>query len=264
MSALGPRRSRRLVVGISGSSAPHYGIAAAPRASDASPASRPTSCCRAASHRTIELETDLKVGDVEALADVVHEPGDLAASISSGSFLTMGMIVAPCSMRTLASIAHGLEDNLLTRAADVTLKERRPLVLVPRETPLSLIHLRNMVAVTEAGATVLPPMPGFYHRPASIDDLHRPDDRQGARPVRHRAPPLPPLDAVRSSPSTARVAGPPRLPGEVPPAAPRGRARRGGAGLGRPGRHRARVGAGGTRPRAGRVVQRRRRPRRRW
>ena len=124
-----------------------------------------------ASHRTIELETDLKLADVEALADVVHDPDDLAASISSGSFLTMGMVVAPCSMRTLASIAHGLEDNLLTRAAGVTLKERRPLVLVTRETPLSLIHLRNMVAVTEAGATVLPPTPGFYHRPASIDDL---------------------------------------------------------------------------------------------
>ena len=124
-----------------------------------------------AAHRTIELETDLKVGDVEALADVVHQPGDLAAAISSGSFLTMGMVVAPCSMGTLAAIAHGLSDNLLARAADVTLKERRPLVLVPRETPLSLIHLRNMVAVTEAGATVLPPVPGFYHRPTSIDDL---------------------------------------------------------------------------------------------
>ena len=124
-----------------------------------------------ASHRTIELETDLGVADVESLADVVHDPDDLAASISSGSFLTMGMVVAPCSMRTLASIAHGLEDNLLTRAAGVTLKERRPLVLVARETPLSLIHLRNMVAVTEAGATVLPPIPGFYHRPASIEDL---------------------------------------------------------------------------------------------
>ena len=122
-------------------------------------------------HRTIELETDLKVVDVEELADVVHDPGDLAASISSGSFLTMGMVVVPCSMHTLAAIAHGLSDNLLARAADVTLKERRLLVLVPRETPLSLIHLRNMVAVTEAGATILPPVPGFYQRPTSIDDL---------------------------------------------------------------------------------------------
>ncbi len=171
MSGLGlTGRSRRLVVGISGSSAPQYGIAVL-RALGRATCVETHLVLSAASHRTIELETDLAVSEVEALADVVHEPGDLAAAISSGSFLTMGMIVAPCSMRTLASIAHGLEDNLLTRAAGVTLKERRPLVLVPRETPLSLIHLRNMVAVTEAGATVLPPTPGFYHRPTSIEDL---------------------------------------------------------------------------------------------
>jgi polyprenyl P-hydroxybenzoate/phenylacrylic acid decarboxylase-like protein len=171
MSAVGPvERSRRLVLGISGSSAPHYGIAVL-RALGEAPAIETHLVLSPASHRTIELETDMKVVDVESMADVVHDPDDLAASISSGSFLTMGMIVAPCSMRTLASIAHGLEDNLLTRAAGVTLKERRPLVLVTRETPLSLIHLRNMVAVTEAGATVLPPTPGFYHRPTSIEDL---------------------------------------------------------------------------------------------
>ena len=161
---------RRLVVGISGSSAPHYGIALLRALRDVTGVETHL-VLSSASHRTIELETDLKVIDVESLADVVHQPADLAASISSGSFLTMGMVVAPCSMRTLAAIAHGLGDNLLTRAADVTLKERRPLVLVPRETPLNLIHLRNMVAVTEAGATVLPPTPGFYHRPTSIDDL---------------------------------------------------------------------------------------------
>ena len=161
---------RRLVVGISGSSAPQYGIALV-RALRGVTGIETHLVLSSGAHRTIELETDLKVGDVETLADVVHQPDDLAASISSGSFLTMGMVVAPCSMRTLAAIAHGLGDNLLTRAADVTLKERRPLVVVPRETPLSLIHLRNMVAVTEAGATVLPPVPGFYHRPASIDDL---------------------------------------------------------------------------------------------
>jgi polyprenyl P-hydroxybenzoate/phenylacrylic acid decarboxylase-like protein len=166
----GAAGARRLVVGISGSSAPHFGIALLR-------ALRRVSCVEThlvlstAARRTVELETDLTAADVESLADVVHSPDDLAAAISSGSFLTMGMAVAPCSMRTLASIAHGLADNLLTRAADVTLKERRPLVLVPRETPLSLIHLRNMVAVAEAGATVLPPTPGFYHRPRTIEDL---------------------------------------------------------------------------------------------
>jgi polyprenyl P-hydroxybenzoate/phenylacrylic acid decarboxylase-like protein len=171
VSALGPvERSRRLVVGISGSSAPHYGIALL-RALGEVPRIETHLVLSPASHRTIELETDMKVVDVESMADVVHDPDDLAAAISSGSFLTMGMAVAPCSMRTLAAVAHGLEDNLLTRAAAVTLKERRPLVLVTRETPLSLIHLRNMVAVSEAGATVLPPTPGFYHRPSTIEDL---------------------------------------------------------------------------------------------
>jgi len=161
---------RRLVVGISGSSAPHYGIALLRALRDLADVETHLVVSSGA-HRTIELETDLKVVDVESLADVVHDPGDLAASISSGSFLTMGMVVVPCSMHTLAAIAHGISDNLLARAADVTLKERRLLVLVPRETPLSLIHLRNMVAVTEAGATILPPVPGFYQRPESIDDL---------------------------------------------------------------------------------------------
>ncbi len=161
---------RRLVVGISGSSAPHYGIALLRALRDLADVETHLVISSGA-HRTIELETDLKVVDVESLADVVHDPGDLAASISSGSFLTMGMVVVPCSMHTLAAIAHGISDNLLARAADVTLKERRLLVLVPRETPLSLIHLRNMVAVTEAGATILPPVPGFYQRPESIDDL---------------------------------------------------------------------------------------------
>jgi 4-hydroxy-3-polyprenylbenzoate decarboxylase len=97
--------------------------------------------------------------------------GDLAAGISSGSFPTSGMIVIPCSMGTLGRIATGVSTNLIERAADVTLKERRPLILVTRETPLSLIHLRNMAAVTEAGAVVMPPMPSFYHHPTTIDDL---------------------------------------------------------------------------------------------
>jgi polyprenyl P-hydroxybenzoate/phenylacrylic acid decarboxylase-like protein len=124
-----------------------------------------------AAHRTIELETDYRPAQVAALADVHHRRGDLAAPIASGSFLTVGMVVVPCSMKTLASIAHGFSEDLVSRAADVCLKERRRLVLVARETPLSLIHLRNMVAVTEAGAVVLPPMPAFYHQPQSVPDL---------------------------------------------------------------------------------------------
>jgi polyprenyl P-hydroxybenzoate/phenylacrylic acid decarboxylase-like protein len=162
---------RRLVVGISGSSAPQIGITllGALREIDV----ETHLVLSPGAHRTIELETDLTVSDVEKLADVVHGTGDLAASISSGSFLTMGMVVAPCSMRTLAAIATGNTSDLLTRAADVTLKERRPLVLVPRETPLNLVHIRNMETATLAGATILPPTPAFYHRPETIDDLLR-------------------------------------------------------------------------------------------
>jgi polyprenyl P-hydroxybenzoate/phenylacrylic acid decarboxylase-like protein len=120
---------------------------------------------------TIPLEAGLEPEQVEALADVVYSPRDLAAAVSSGSFLTLGMAVMPCSMKTLAAVATGFATDLLSRVADVTLKERRRLVLVPRETPLSLVHLRNMVAVTEAGGVILPPVPAFYHHPSSIDDL---------------------------------------------------------------------------------------------
>jgi polyprenyl P-hydroxybenzoate/phenylacrylic acid decarboxylase-like protein len=163
---------RRLVVGLSGSSAPQIGITLleALRGIDTVETHLVLS---PGAHRTIELEADRTVAEVTALADVVHSTGDLAASISSGSFLTMGMVVAPCSMRTLSAIATGNSSDLLTRAADVTLKERRPLVLVPRETPLNLIHIRNMETVTLAGATVLPPTPAFYHRPRTIEDLLR-------------------------------------------------------------------------------------------
>ncbi|TXC66833.1 UbiX family flavin prenyltransferase [Piscinibacter aquaticus] len=108
---------------------------------------------------------------LEALADVSYSPGDVGAAIASGSFATEAMVVAPCSMKSLAAIAHGMADNLLTRAADVTLKERRRLVLMVRETPFNLAHLRNMTAATEMGAVVFPPLPAFYHRPASIDEL---------------------------------------------------------------------------------------------
>jgi 2,5-furandicarboxylate decarboxylase 2 len=116
-------------------------------------------------------ELKMKRRELEKLADVAYHPKDIAATISSGSYLTEGMVIAPCSMKTLAAVAHAHADDLLSRAADVVLKERRRLVLVPRETPLNLAHLRNMVAVTEMGAIVFPPVPAFYALPKSLDDL---------------------------------------------------------------------------------------------
>ena len=116
-------------------------------------------------------ESALSRKDLAQLADVVHPINDVAASISSGSFMTLGMVIAPCSMRSLAEIATGVTGSLLTRAADVVLKERRRLVLMVRETPLTLIHLRNMAAVTEAGGIIFPPVPAFYMRPTTIDEL---------------------------------------------------------------------------------------------
>ena len=116
-----------------------------------------------------ELGLDRKA--LEALADHAYNPADIGAAIASGSFATDAMVVVPCSMRTLAAVAHGLSDNLLTRAADVVLKERRRLVLMVRETPFNLAHLRNMTAVTEMGGVIFPPLPAFYHRPQSIDEM---------------------------------------------------------------------------------------------
>jgi 4-hydroxy-3-polyprenylbenzoate decarboxylase len=120
---------------------------------------------------TIELETPYSVRELGKLADVVHGAGDQAASISSGSFLTDGMVVVPCSMKTLAGIRTGYADGLIGRAADVCLKERRRLVLVPRETPLSEVHLENMLALSRMGATILPPVPAFYNQPATLADV---------------------------------------------------------------------------------------------
>ena len=120
---------------------------------------------------TLELETNYTVREVAKLADVVHGAGDQAATISSGSFLTGGMVIVPCSMKTLAGIRTGFADGLIARAADVCRKERRKLVLVPRETPLSDVHLENMLALSRMGAVLVPPMPAFYNHPASVDDI---------------------------------------------------------------------------------------------
>ncbi len=161
---------RRIVVGMSGSSGSIYGI----RTLEALRAEGGTEIhlvVTATARRVIDLESDRKLVDVFSLAHVAYDDADLAARISSGSFHTDGMIVAPCSMRSLAEIAHGISSTLLTRAADVHLKERWRLVLMTRETPLSLIHLHNMVSVTEAGAVILPPIPAFYHRPQTIDEI---------------------------------------------------------------------------------------------
>jgi 4-hydroxy-3-polyprenylbenzoate decarboxylase len=124
-----------------------------------------------AGKRTIALETDRSVEEVEALADRVYRVGDIAAAIASGSFRTSAMVIVPCSMKTLSAIANSFADNLLVRAAEVALKDRRRLVLVPRETPLHLGHLRLLVRVAEMGAVVMPPVPAFYHRPETVGEI---------------------------------------------------------------------------------------------
>ena len=161
---------RRLVVAITGASGAIYGvrILEALRGLDGWESHLVLSASGAL---TAMHELGLHKGEIEARADVVHGVKDIGATIASGSFRCEGMVVAPCSMRTLAAIAHGLADNLVTRAADVMLKERRRLVLLARETPLNLAHLRNMTAVTEMGGIVCPPVPAFYQHPLSMEDI---------------------------------------------------------------------------------------------
>ena len=161
---------RRVIVGISGASGAVYGARLLQALQDM-PNVESHLVVSDAGWRNLRHELDMDRASVEALARVVHDLANVGASIASGSFAAHGMVVAPCSMRTLAAVAHGLADNLLTRAADVVLKERRRLVLMVRESPLHLVHLRNMATVTEMGGIVCPPMPAFYQRPTSVGEI---------------------------------------------------------------------------------------------
>ena len=160
----------RLIIGMSGSSGVIYGIRMLEVLAQHKEIETHLIMSQSA-RLNIGIETDWKVEDVEALADVVHNNKNIAASISSGSFKTAGMIVAPCSMKTLSGIVNSYADNLLIRAADVVLKERRKLILVPREAPYSEIHLEHMLKLTRMGAVVIPASPGFYNRPQSVEDM---------------------------------------------------------------------------------------------
>lgn len=159
----------KIVVGMSGASGAIYGIRTLKALRE----------CQVETHlvisksakKTIVMETDFRVSEVEALADYVYENENIGAAIASGSFKHDGMIIAPCSIKSLSALAHSYNDNLLVRAADVTLKEKRKLLVIVRETPLHIGHLKLMVTLAELGGTILPPMPAFYHRPKTIDDI---------------------------------------------------------------------------------------------
>ena len=161
--------SRRLILGISGATGIAYGVELLRALKTLGVESHLV--VTAAGERTRAYETEFSKAQLEAMADVVYSVRDVGAAIASGSFCTMGMIVAPCSIRTLSEIATGVTSNLLTRAADVCLKERRRLVLLVRETPLHLGHIKSMQAVTEAGGIIMPPVPSFYTRPKTIEDI---------------------------------------------------------------------------------------------
>ncbi|MFN8453914.1 MAG: UbiX family flavin prenyltransferase [Anaerolineae bacterium] len=161
---------KRLIVGLSGASGVIYGIRLLEILREVDDIETHAIISTAAK-RTILLETDYTIDQVQALADQVHNFNDIAASVSSGSFKTMGMVIIPCAIKTLSGIATSYNDNLILRAADVVLKDRRKLVLVLRETPLHLGHVRLMAQALEMGAILMPPMPAFYHRPKTIDDI---------------------------------------------------------------------------------------------
>lgn len=161
---------RRLIVGITGATGVIYGVRLLQLLRDI-PGVETHLMISDAGVLNLHQELKMRRKQVEVLAHVVHNVRDIGATIASGSFQSEGMIVAPCSMKTLASVANGLSDNLITRAADVVLKERRRLILMVRETPFNLAHLRNMTNVTEMGGIIFPPLPGFYHRPQTIADM---------------------------------------------------------------------------------------------
>lgn len=161
---------KRLIIGISGASGAIYGVRLLQVLQPLAEVETHLVMSQAA-RQTLALETDFNLREVQALANVVHDVRDIAASISSGSFKTLGMVILPCSMKTLSGIVHSYSDSLLTRAADVVLKEQRKLVLCVRETPLHVGHLRMMTTAAELGAVIMPPVPAFYHRPQNIAEL---------------------------------------------------------------------------------------------
>lgn len=161
---------RRLIVGVSGATGAIYGVRILEILSKVDDVETHLVLTKAGK-MTIQVETPYSVKDVETMADVVHDINNVGASISSGSFRTAGMVIAPCSMKSMSGIAHSLGGDLLVRAADVVLKERKKLVLVARETPLHLGHLEAMASLTRMGAVIFPPVPAFYHRPKTLDDV---------------------------------------------------------------------------------------------
>lgn len=161
---------KRIIIGISGASGSVFGVRLAKSLEEAEEVETHLVISKWG-QQTLEFETGMKISEVKSYANFSYSPTEMGAAISSGSFITDGMVIVPASMRTVASIAHGLSDNLIHRAADVILKEKRKLVLVPRETPLSQIHLENLLKLSRLGVTILPPEPAFYNKPESVSDI---------------------------------------------------------------------------------------------